>query len=72
MKICSRCFAWSGIKKRIHLFGGFLEGVCTGPGKQTSLQAYFDRGEIHGRDDRGGAMALMFSTERMLWERERE
>lgn len=62
--------AWAAIKKRIHLDGEFLEGVCTGTGKQTSLQAYFDRTEIHGRDDRGGAMALMFSTERMLWERE--
>ena len=62
--------AWAAIKRRIHLDGEFLEGVCTGTGKQTSLQAYFDRGEIHGRDDRGGAMALMFSTERMLWERE--
>ena len=63
--------AWAAIKKRIRLDGEFLEGVCTGTGKQTSLQAYFDRKEIHGRDDRGGAMALMFSTERMLWERER-
>ena len=61
--------AWSAIKKRIHLDGKFLEGVCTGTGKQTSLQAYFDRKEIHGRDDRGGAMALMFSTERMMWEK---
>jgi hypothetical protein len=60
--------AWSAIKKRIHLDGKFLEGVCTGTGKQTSLQAYFDRKEIHGRDNRGGAMALMFSTERMMWE----
>jgi len=60
--------AWAAIKRRIHLDGEFLEGVCTGTGKQTSLQAYFDRKEIHGRDDRGGAMALMFSTERMLWE----
>jgi hypothetical protein len=63
--------AWTAIKKRIRMDGEFLEGVCTGTGKQTSLQAYFDRKEIHGRDDRGGAMALMFSTERMLWERER-
>jgi len=62
--------AWAAIKRRIHLDGEFLEGVCTGTGKQTSLQAYFDRKEIHGRDDRGGAMALMLSTERILWERE--
>lgn len=62
--------AWSAINKRIHMDGEFLEGVCTGTGKQKSLQAYFDRKEIHGRDDRGGAMALMFSTERMAWKSE--
>ena len=64
--------AWTAIKKRIRMDGEFLEGVCTGTGKQTSLQAYFDRKEIHGRDDRGGAMALMFATERMAWEKERD
>ena len=63
--------AWTAIKKRIRMDGEFLEGVCTGTGKQTSLEAYFDRKEIHGRDDRGGAMALMFSTERMMWEKAR-
>jgi len=27
------------------------------------LQAYFERKEINGRDERGGAMALLFASE---------
>ncbi len=63
--------AWEAIKLRIAMDGEHLEGVCEGTGKQKSLEAYFKRKAIHGRDDRGGAMALMVSTERALWERQR-
>jgi alkaline phosphatase D len=55
--------AWSAIARRISEEGGHLVDVCTGTGKQKNLQAYFDRTAILGPDDRGGAMALMVSTE---------
>ena len=54
---------WNAIKLRISTNGRDLVDVCTGTGKQKSLQAYFERKAILGRDDRGGAMALMISTE---------
>ncbi|MGE9267290.1 MAG: glycoside hydrolase family 88 protein [Verrucomicrobiales bacterium] len=67
----SAAAAWEAVKGRIRLDGEFLEGVCTGTGKQKSLQAYFERKEIHGRDERGGAMALLLATERLRWEQGR-
>lgn len=54
--------AWKAIAVRIADDGGLL-GVCTGTGKQTSLQAYFDRPAIFGPDPRGGAMGLLMATE---------
>lgn len=42
---------------------GQLVNVCAGTGKQQTLQDYFDRPAINGRDDRGGAMGLLFATE---------
>jgi len=39
-----------------------------GTGKQKTLRDYFDRPAINGRDDRGGAMGLLFATERMAAE----
>lgn len=54
--------AWRAVKERTSA-DGKLVNVCTGTGKQKTLQAYFDRPAINGRDDRGGAMGLMFSTE---------
>ncbi|MFP6764411.1 MAG: glycoside hydrolase family 88 protein, partial [Planctomycetaceae bacterium] len=61
--------AWQSIKMRIGTDGTLVD-VCTGTGKQKSLQEYFDRTAILGRNDRGGAMALMVSTEMALAERE--
>jgi rhamnogalacturonyl hydrolase YesR len=46
---------------------GTLIDVCTGTGKQKSLRAYFDRTAIMGRDPRGGAMALLVTTEMAAW-----
>ncbi|WP_166824419.1 glycoside hydrolase family 88 protein [Thalassoroseus pseudoceratinae] len=61
---------WDAIKSRIGSNGLDLTDVCTGTGKQKNLEAYFHRTAILGRDDRGGAMALMVSTERAFWERQ--
>jgi rhamnogalacturonyl hydrolase YesR len=54
--------AWESIKCRIGPNGKLVD-VCTGTGKQKNRQAYYDRTAILGKDDRGGAMALMVSTE---------
>lgn len=62
--------AWTAIKSRIGA-DGHLVDVCTGTGKMNSLRDYLDRTAILGRDDRGGAMALMVSTEIAFWEREK-
>ncbi|MYB52176.1 MAG: hypothetical protein F4X77_08250 [Acidobacteriia bacterium] len=62
--------AWKAILARIKSDATLVD-VCRSTGRQTSLRAYFDREAILGRDDRGGAMALLFSTERARWESER-
>ena len=54
--------SWPAINRRISTNGELLD-VCTGTGKQKNLRAYFDRTAILGKDSRGGAMALMASTE---------
>ena len=62
--------AWQAIKTRIGN-DGHLVDVCTGTGKQKSFREYLDRTAILGRDDRGGAMALMVATEIAFAEREK-
>ena len=59
--------AWRAVLGRISLDGSELNGCCTGTGKQKNLEAYLKRKEIHGRDERGGAMALLFATEMSKW-----
>ncbi len=54
--------AWRAIKTRV-ASNGELVDVCTGTGKQKNLRAYFDRTAILGKDERGGAMAMMVATE---------
>lgn len=61
--------AWAAIKRRIHLDGEFLEGVCPSTGGMPALEDYLKRPEGNGRDERGGAMALLFAVERLAWER---
>jgi rhamnogalacturonyl hydrolase YesR len=56
--------AWEAVKARIGP-GGKLEAVCVGTGKQKTLADYLTRPATFGTDDRGGAMALLFATERM-------
>jgi rhamnogalacturonyl hydrolase YesR len=58
--------AWYAAKSRIAPDGTLVD-VCTGTGKQKSLQAYLDRTAILGKDPRGGGMALMLATEMMLY-----
>ena len=60
--------SWRAIKSRIGPKGRLVD-VCTGTGKQKNLRAYFDRTAILGPDDRGGAMALMVSTEIAQWKK---
>jgi hypothetical protein len=62
--------AWESIKCRIGPDGNLVD-VCTGTGKQKSFRDYLDRKAILGRDDRGGAMALMVATEIAFAQRER-
>lgn len=58
---------WEAVKQRIAADGSLVD-VCTGTGKQASLRDYHDRPAILGRDDRGGAMALLVATERQHYE----
>ena len=62
--------AWRAVKARVKADATLLD-VCRSTGRQTSLRAYYHREAILGRDDRGGAMALLLATERALWMRER-
>lgn len=61
--------AWDAIRRRIG-HDGLLVDVCTGTGKQKSRRDYYHRAAILGRDDRGGAMALLVSTELAFAQRE--
>ena len=63
--------SWPAIKTRIAPDATLVD-VCTGTGKQKTLRAYLDRTAILGPDDRGGAMALMVSTEMAAWDRDRQ
>jgi unsaturated rhamnogalacturonyl hydrolase len=54
--------AWHGIARRIGTDGVLID-VCTGTGRQRSFRDYLDRPAIFGKDARGGAMALMVTTE---------
>jgi rhamnogalacturonyl hydrolase YesR len=54
--------AWSAIRARVAASGSLVD-VCTGTGKQKSLDDYYRRPAILGHDDRGGAMALLAATE---------
>lgn len=60
--------AWQAIKERTSSTGE-LVNVCTGTGKMKTLQDYFDRPAINGRDDRGGAMGMMFATDLLAAEK---
>jgi rhamnogalacturonyl hydrolase YesR len=61
--------AFYAIKTRVARDGSLVD-VCTGTGKQKTLRDYYDRKAILGRDPRGGAMALLVSTEMAFWQAE--
>jgi rhamnogalacturonyl hydrolase YesR len=54
--------AWNAIRARAAPNGRLVD-VCTGTGKQKSLDDYYRRPALLGLDDRGGAMALLAATE---------
>lgn len=54
--------AWRALNARV-ASDGRLTDVCESTGKQTSAEAYLQRLAILDRDPRGGAMALLVSTE---------
>ncbi len=56
--------AWQSILKRTTA-DGKLDKVCVGTGKLKTLKEYVERPATTGRDDRGGAMGMMFAVERM-------
>jgi unsaturated rhamnogalacturonyl hydrolase len=56
--------AWRAIASRTSPAGELVD-VCAGTGKQQTLDDYLTRPAINGRDDRGGAMGLLFATELM-------
>lgn len=58
--------AWQAILRRTGSDGHLID-VCTGTGKQKDLEAYYNRTAILGRDDRGGAMGLLFAVEMAGW-----
>ncbi len=60
--------AWTAIKTRIAPDATLVD-VCTGTGKQKNLRAYYDRTAILGHDARGGAMALLVTTEMARWKK---
>ena len=56
--------AWDAVNARVAEDGGLFD-VCAGTGKQKSERDYFERQAIQDKDDRGGAMALLFAVEMM-------
>jgi rhamnogalacturonyl hydrolase YesR len=56
--------AWLAINSRTSPSGTFID-VCESTARMTSLDQYLKRAAILGEDARGGAMAMLFATERM-------
>jgi rhamnogalacturonyl hydrolase YesR len=56
--------AWAAVNARTSDAGEFID-VCESTARMTSLEQYLQRAALLGPDDRGGAMALLFATERM-------
>jgi rhamnogalacturonyl hydrolase YesR len=60
--------AWRAILERTSPDGS-LVNVCASTGKQKTLEDYFKRPAINGRDDRGGAMGLLLAVELLAAEK---
>jgi hypothetical protein len=52
------------VNPRTSAAGSFID-VCESTARMTSLQQYLQRAAILGNDAHGGAMALLFATERI-------
>ncbi len=60
--------AWYAVRTRVSPDGRLVD-VCTGTGKQRTLNDYYRRPAILGPDARGGAMALLAAVEMAEFER---
>ena len=56
--------AWRAVNARTGSDGGVID-VCESTARIESLEGYLNREAILGRDDRGGAMAMLFAVELM-------
>lgn len=56
--------AWQAIVQRTSPDGRLVK-VCVSTGKLPTVEAYVERPSTTGRDDRGGAMGLLFAVERL-------
>jgi rhamnogalacturonyl hydrolase YesR len=56
--------AWQAIVQRTSPDGRLVK-VCISTGKLPTVEAYVQRPSTTGRDDRGGAMGLLFAVERL-------
>jgi rhamnogalacturonyl hydrolase YesR len=56
--------AWRAVNARTGSDGTVID-VCESTARIESLEGYLNREAILGRDDRGGAMAMLFATELM-------
>lgn len=57
--------AWQAIQTRTATDGTVMD-VCESTGKQPTAGHYRNRAALWDKDPRGGAMAMLFATERML------
>lgn len=55
--------AWSALKMRVSTDGKNLINVCTGTGKQKTLEDYYLREAVLGPDKRGAAMVMMLAAQ---------
>jgi rhamnogalacturonyl hydrolase YesR len=56
--------AWLAVNSRASATGSLID-VCESTARFTTLEQYLQRAAILGEDPRGGAMAMLFATERM-------
>jgi len=54
--------AWASVKMHVSTDGRTFINVCTGTGKQPSLEDYYRREAILGEDGRGAAMTMLLAA----------
>lgn len=54
--------AWASVKMHVSTDGETLLNVCTGTGKQETLEDYYQREAILGPDERGAAMVMLLAA----------